>query len=243
MRVSDVADQPLGEQLEWQPAPWPERRQHRGRLVVVRPLDPERDTEQLYALSHEPTGDPSIWTYLYEGPFASVEAYRRHLESNALSDDPLFFVITDAADQRQLGQITYMSIEPIHGSIELGSIWFSRALQRTPAATEAIFLLAAHAFDGLGYRRLEWKCNALNAPSRNAALRYGFLYEGLLPPPPRGQGSQPRHRVVRDHGRALAVRPQRVRDLACTRKLRTGRGAGSSAARSDSCNRCKLKPI
>jgi RimJ/RimL family protein N-acetyltransferase len=148
--------------------------------VVLRPLDPVADAEPLYALSHAPTGDPTIWTYLYESPFPDVAAYRAYLDSKAAGEDPQFLVITDAQDDRQLGQITYMSIEPDHGSIELGSIWFSPALQRTPAATEAIFLLAANAFDELGYRRLEWKCNALNEPSRNAALRYGFLYEGLF---------------------------------------------------------------
>jgi RimJ/RimL family protein N-acetyltransferase len=189
-----MPDQPLGEQLDWRPVQAPARREHRGRHVVVRPLDPGADTEALYRLSHEPTGDPSIWTYLFEEPFADIEAYGRCLDAKATSADPLFFVITDAHDRRQLGQITYMSIEPGHGSIELGDIWFSPELKRTPAATEAIFLLAAHAFDDLGYRRLEWKCNALNAPSRNAALRYGFVYEGLFL----------QHRVVKGRNRDTA---------------------------------------
>ena len=192
--MSSTRQQPLGEPLEWQPARRPARREYRGRHVVVRPLDPAADAEPLYALSHAPTGDPTIWTYLYEAPFADVAAYRIFLESKASSEDPQFLVITDAQDGRQLGQVTYMSIEPDHGSIELGSIWFSPALQRTPAATEAIFLLAANAFDELGYRRLEWKCNALNEPSRNAALRYGFLYEGLFL----------QHRVIKGRNRDTA---------------------------------------
>jgi RimJ/RimL family protein N-acetyltransferase len=192
--VSNRVDQPLGEALEWRAARRPERREHRGAHVVVRPLNPESDTEPLYALSHAPTGDPSIWTYLYEQPFADVRAYRDHLEARAAGEDPLFFVIADAQDGRPLGQVTYMSIEPEHGSIELGNIWFSPELQRTPAATEAIFLLAAHAFDELGYRRLEWKCNALNAPSRDAALRYGFVYEGTFR----------QHRVVKGRNRDSA---------------------------------------
>ena len=103
-------------------------------------------------------------------------------------------MVADPDSGRPLGQITYMSIEPEHGCIELGSIWFSPELQRTRAATEAIFLLASHAFDELGYRRLEWKCNALNAPSRSAALRYGFLYEGIFL----------QHRVVKGHNRDTA---------------------------------------
>jgi RimJ/RimL family protein N-acetyltransferase len=192
--MTDAVDQPLGETVDWRPARRPERRQHRGRYVVVRPLDPAADAAPLYALSHAPTGDPSIWTYLYEQPFADVATYRQHLEAKTHGDDPIFLVITDARDGRPLGQVSYMSIEPDHGSIELGNIWFSPLLQRTPAATEAIFLLAAHAFDDLGYRRLEWKCNALNAPSRNAALRYGFLYEGLFL----------QHRVIKGHNRDTA---------------------------------------
>jgi RimJ/RimL family protein N-acetyltransferase len=192
--MTNVVDQPVGEPLDWRPAARPERREHRGRQVVLRPLDPATDTDPLYALTHEPTGDPSIWTYLYEQPFATVGAYRDYLQGRAASEDPLVFVITDARDGRQLGQVTYMSIEPDHGSIELGSIWFSPELQRTPAATEAIFMLAAHAFDDLGYRRLEWKCNALNTPSRNAATRYGFLYEGLFL----------QHRVVKGRNRDTA---------------------------------------
>jgi RimJ/RimL family protein N-acetyltransferase len=186
-----MLEQPVGELLDWRPARTPERREHRGRQVTVRPLDPATDTDALYELSHAPTGDPSIWTYLYEQPFADVDAYRRHLEARASSADPLCFVIADAHDRRPLGQITYMSIEPEHGSIELGSIWFSPELRRTAAGTEAIFLLAGHAFDDLGYRRLEWKCNALNAPSRNAALRYGFVYEGTFR----------QHRVVKGRNR------------------------------------------
>jgi len=162
--------------------------------VVIRPLEPKADAGPLYALSHAPTGDPSIWTYLYEQPFADIQAYRAHLEAKASGRDPIFFVITDAHDGRPLGQVSYMSIEPDHGSIELGNIWFSRELQRTAAATEAIFLLAAHAFDELGYRRLEWKCNALNMPSRNAALRYGFLHEGVFA----------QHRVVKGRNRDTA---------------------------------------
>jgi RimJ/RimL family protein N-acetyltransferase len=192
--VTNNVDQPVGEPLEWQPAARPLRLEHRGRHVVLRPLDPAADADALYALSHEPTGDPSIWTYLYDQPFATVDAYRDYLQERATSADPLVFVITDAHDGRQLGQLTYMSIEPDHGSIELGSIWFSPELQRTPAATETIFLLTAHAFDDLGYRRLEWKCNALNEASRNAALRYGFLYEGLFL----------QHRVVKGRNRDTA---------------------------------------
>jgi RimJ/RimL family protein N-acetyltransferase len=162
--------------------------------VTLRPLDPARDAEELYAISHEPTGDPTIWTYLYEGPYAGVDEYRMDLEVKAVSDDPLFFVVADAVDGRLLGMLSYMSIVPDHGTIEIGNIWFSQALKRTPAATETIFLLAAHAFDDLGHRRLEWKCNALNAPSRAAAERFGFVFEGVFL----------QHRVVKGRNRDTA---------------------------------------
>jgi len=187
-------EQPVGEALDWTPARAPQRREHHGRYVVLRPLEPARDAEPLYAHSHAPTGDPSIWTYLFEGPHESVEVYREELEGKAASDDPLFFVVTTPEDERPLGMISYLSVVPEHGLIELGHIWFSGELQRTPAATEAVYLLAKHAFEELGYRRLEWKCNALNAPSRNAALRFGFEFEGIFK----------QHRVVKGHNRDTA---------------------------------------
>jgi len=162
--------------------------------VVLRPLRPSADVAALYALSHEPTGDPTVWTYLYEGPFGDIAAYQTDLEARAASDDPLFFVITDAHDGRPLGMLSYLSIVPEHGSIEIGHIWFGPELKRTPAATEAIYLLAAHAFDELGYRRLEWKCNALNSPSRAAAERFGFVFEGVFL----------NHRVVKGRNRDTA---------------------------------------
>jgi len=161
---------------------------------MLRPLEPAEDAGPLYALSHEPTGDPSIWTYLHDGPHASVEAYREDLEANARSIDPFFFVVTEAVSGTQLGVMSYLAIVPEHGTIELGNIWFSPGLKRTAAATEAVFLLARHAFDDLGYRRLEWKCNALNAASRAAALRFGFLFEGVFV----------QHRVVKGHNRDTA---------------------------------------
>ena len=192
--MSQATEQPLGETLDFKPAARPERRELRGRHVTVRPLNPAADVGRLYVLSHEPSGDPTIWTYLYEGPHASVEEFHRDLEIKAGSDDPLFFVITDASDGRPLGLLSYLAIVPEHGTIEIGHIWFGPELKRTPAATEAIFLVAAHAFDDLGYRRLEWKCNALNATSRAAAERFGFVFEGVFL----------QHRVVKGRNRDTA---------------------------------------
>ncbi len=121
-----------------------------------------------------------MWTYLPVGPFADLDAYRAWVEGASRSTDPLFFAIVDAATGRAVGVASYLRIDPANGVIEVGHLQFSPRLQRTPAATEAIFLLMRHAFDDLGYRRFEWKCDSLNAPSRAAAERLGFQYEGTF---------------------------------------------------------------
>jgi RimJ/RimL family protein N-acetyltransferase len=102
------------------------------------------------------------------------------LEINVASEDPLFFALVPNFSGRAAGVASYMRITPESGVIEIGNIWFGVPLRRTTAASEAIFLLARHAFDDLGYRRLEWKCNSLNAASRRAAARFGFTYEGIF---------------------------------------------------------------
>jgi RimJ/RimL family protein N-acetyltransferase len=157
------------------PAAAPAHEVLRGDRVSLEPLDPAR-AEELQAAA---AGDQHLWDYLPYGPFADAEAMRAHLAAQAASADPLFFAIVDAAGGRACGVASYLRIEPAHGVIEIGHIWFGAPLQRTPAATEAIYLLARHAFD-LGNRRLEWKCDAGNARSRRAAERFGFTYEGVF---------------------------------------------------------------
>src|SRR5829696_7854970 len=162
------------------PAPRPQRRTHEGRYARVEPLEPGAHAGALFAASH---GDPErarIWDYLPYGPFASREEFNAHLEAQAASQDPLFFAIQPRASDRPEGVASLMSIEPDHRSIEIGHTWLGPGLQRTPAATEALFLLIAHVLDGLGYRRMEWKCNAANAASRAAACRLGFIHEGIF---------------------------------------------------------------
>jgi RimJ/RimL family protein N-acetyltransferase len=162
------------------PAPRPQRLSHEGRNARVEPLDPGAHTAALFAASH---GDPErerIWDYLPYGPFGSEGEFRAHLNAQAASEDPLFFAIQPRASNRVEGIASLMSIEPVHRSIEIGHIWLGPGLQRTPAATEALFLLIAHALDDLGYRRMEWKCNAANAASRAAACRLGFIHEGVF---------------------------------------------------------------
>lgn len=175
------ADQPVGEPLaHWAPRPAPEPVPLRGRHVLLRPLDADADAEALYAQSHPPLAAPGLWTYLPAGPYPDAEAYRRDLRTAQDSRDPLFFAVVPQPGERPCGIASYLRITPAHGVIEIGHIWFGASLTRTTAATEAIYLLAAHAFDTLGYRRLEWKCDALNAPSRRAAARFGFTYEGTF---------------------------------------------------------------
>ena len=147
--------------------------------VLLRPVEAATDAEPLYAVSHLPAGDPAIWTYLPDGPYESPEHLREMLAWAETLRIALFHC-GDAAGGAPLGLASYQRITPEFGVIEIGHIWFGVPLQRTTAATEAIYLLARHAFDDLGYRRLEWKCNALNAASRRAAERFGFTFEGIF---------------------------------------------------------------
>jgi RimJ/RimL family protein N-acetyltransferase len=148
--------------------------------VLLRRLDADRDAADLHRVSHPPEGDPDIWTYLPYGPYADLDDMHAALRAQESSEDPLYFTLVPHPDARPSGVASYLRITPEHGVIEIGHIWFGTGLQRTTAATEAIYLLARHAFDNLGYRRLEWKCNALNAASRRAAERFGFTFEGVF---------------------------------------------------------------
>lgn len=170
---------PLGREVDWTPARRPARAPLIGLRVLVRPLDPA-DAEALFAVTHHPDGDPKIWIYLPDGPYESAEQMREALRMAASSEDPLYFALVPVPGGRPLGIASYLRITPQHGVIEIGNLLFGPALKRTIAATEAIYLLASHAFDELGYRRLEWKCNALNAASRRAAERFGFTFEGVF---------------------------------------------------------------
>lgn len=161
------------------PRPRPERASLAGERVRVEPLDPERHGPDLFRLGHDGSRAASqSWDYLPYGPFASEDEHRSWLEAQAASEDPLFFAVV--RDGSAVGVATLMSIVPAHGTIEIGHIWLSPGLQRTPAATEALVLLMRHAMDDHGYRRLEWKCNAANDASRRAAVRLGFRFEGVF---------------------------------------------------------------
>jgi RimJ/RimL family protein N-acetyltransferase len=161
------------------PARPPVRAPIAGARVVLEPADPAEHADDLFAAGHD-GGDPSLWDFLPYGPFADAAALRAWLQGMAAAGDPLLFAIVDRATGRAAGAAAYLRMAPAHGVIEIGHIWFGASLQRTPAATEAIFLLARHAFDDLGHRRLEWKCDARNARSRRAAERFGFTFEGVF---------------------------------------------------------------
>ncbi|MHB8658324.1 MAG: GNAT family N-acetyltransferase [Solirubrobacteraceae bacterium] len=177
-----VTHQPLGEPVVFAPVQAPLGSELTGTHVLLRPIDPERDAEPLFGASHLPDGDPSVWTYLFGGPYEDVDSLRQELDDWALASDRVFYTVLPLLPHpaRPSGVAGYLRIDSQHGSIEIGNIMFVPGLQRTTAATEAIFLLACHAFDELGYRRLEWKCDALNAPSRRAAERFGFEFEGVF---------------------------------------------------------------
>ena len=167
---------PIGPALTWRPVPRPQKRVLEGRYVRLEPVDAARHADDLHRSSQD---SPTIWTYLGYGPFADAAAFRGWLSERAAQSDPLFFAIIDKATGRAAGMASYLRITPGDGVIEIGHIWLAPAIQRTRQASEAIFLLMREAF-ALGYRRLEWKCNALNAASRRAALRFGFSFEGIF---------------------------------------------------------------
>jgi RimJ/RimL family protein N-acetyltransferase len=172
--------QPIGPPLpDWTPRPRPPRTPLEGRLCGLEPLDAAKQAAALHeanALERESRN----WTYLPYGPFASAGEYAVWVQSVQAREDPLFFAILDASSKRAVGVASYLRIEPLMGVIEVGHLAFSPLLQRRPAATEAMYLMMRRAFDELGYRRYEWKCDSFNAPSCRAAERLGFRYEGTF---------------------------------------------------------------
>ena len=171
--------QPIGFPLpDWRPPPRPPRIPMAGGYCRVEPLEPDRHALELHT-ANALDADHRNWTYLTAGPFGSFDAYLQWFKSSCLGDDPLFHAIIDLETGKAAGVASFMRIDPGNGAIEVGNINFSPLLQRKRAATEAMYLMMKRAFE-LGYRRYEWKCDALNAPSRAAAQRLGFSYEGIF---------------------------------------------------------------
>jgi len=171
---------PIGSLVDAHPAKRPERVAFEGRWITLVPLDPAKHGEALYEGSHGDELRDGVWTYLPDGPYRSRDEFRAAIEAKARSADPLFFAVIDNPSGRAVGYQTLMRIDAANRVIEVGNVLYTPAMQRTPGATEAQYLFASYVFDTLGYRRYEWKCNAFNAPSRSAAKRFGFSFEGIF---------------------------------------------------------------
>ena len=158
----------------------PERIDLGGETVRLTELDPPRRAAELFAATHgDPEGE-AVWSYMAYGPFESEAAMAEWMSRCAASADPRFLAVIDLASGRALGMTSYLNVRPAMGVLEIGNIWYVPSAQRTRVNTEACWLLLRHAFEDLGYRRVEWKCDARNERSRGAALRLGFSFEGIF---------------------------------------------------------------
>lgn len=170
--------QPVGQPLpDWQPRPLPQHQVFTGQSCRLEPFSATRHGEALsdaWALAE----DGRDWTYMFMGPFDDPQAWQDYIRQLEASRDPLHFAVIDLATGEAVGSLSLMRIQPEHGVMEVGHVAFSPRLKQTRMATEAHFLLMQYAFETLGYRRYEWKCDSCNAPSRRAAARLGFQYEG-----------------------------------------------------------------
>jgi RimJ/RimL family protein N-acetyltransferase len=170
---------PMGACVNTAKAKRPDRTIMEGRYVRLVPLDPAAHAEALWEASCGEAND-ELWQYLLDGPYREYAEFHSALEKKAIGEDPLFFAIVDRNPELAVGYASFMRVEPVHRSIEVGNVLYTPLLQRTRGGTEAMYLMARHVFEELEYRRYEWKCNALNAPSRRAALRLGFQFEGIF---------------------------------------------------------------
>lgn len=171
--------QPIGFSVpDWKPAARPVHKLLTGRFCRLEPLNTARHAADLYA-ANTLDAEGRNWTYLPYGPFDSLSSYSNWVDQFSATSDPLFFAIVSHATGKAVGVASFLRIDPANGSIEVGHLNFSSLMQRTPIATEAMHLMMKEAF-ALGYRRYEWKCNALNLPSRQAAQRLGLSFEGIF---------------------------------------------------------------
>lgn len=177
--MADLVTSPLGEVVDTSPAQLPSKTMHlRGTHVT---LTGTHSSHAAPLFKH--LGGPSnahLWTYMFTGPYATPASLAADLDAQASSTDPIFYTILLNETSEPVGRLSLMRIDAVNRVVEVGNIVFAASLQRTAAATEAIFLLGRHVFQDLGYRRWEWKCNDANAPSKRAALRFGFAFEGCF---------------------------------------------------------------
>ncbi len=164
------------------PSRWPdvEARVHPGRFIRLVPTDADADAGELFLISHGSSREEALWEFLHNGPFADVSAMRDWIDQWQSTPDVVCFTVMERESMRRLGMISVMRITPLHGVAELGCIWYAPAAQRTKVNTEAVYLLLRHLIDDLGYRRIEWKCDNRNEPSKAAASRLGFQFEGIF---------------------------------------------------------------
>jgi RimJ/RimL family protein N-acetyltransferase len=161
----------------WKPVPLPRREPMLGRMVTLEPLSASGHAAPLWQAVR---GHDRVWQWMFDGPYTDEDDLTAALERKQSAVDQIFYAIVPTATGQCGGYASYLRMEPAHGVIEVGNILLAPSLQRTTAATEAMYLMASHVFDELGYRRYEWKCNALNEPSRRAAERLGFTFEGIF---------------------------------------------------------------
>jgi RimJ/RimL family protein N-acetyltransferase len=171
--------QAVGEPVpDWTPRPRPPATPMQGRFCRIEPLDPARHGADLYEAYGR--ADGALWTYLSNGPLQDAASFDAFMDKAAASADPMHHAIVDQAAGKAVGTAALMRMDPANGVIEIGHVCYSPLLQRTAHATEAQYLFMKRVFDELGYRRYEWKCDSLNEPSRKAAMRYGFTFEGVF---------------------------------------------------------------
>jgi RimJ/RimL family protein N-acetyltransferase len=188
-------EMPVGEPVDGVDARRPPRGSLEGRFVALEPLDPARHAEPLWRSAHDQSAEASrMWTYMPYGPFGDAAEMRSWMDEIASSTDPMFLTVLAGTEREPIGMASYLNIETAMRHIELGHIWYAPRAQRSEANTETAFLMMRSAFDELGYRRVEWKCDALNERSRAAALRLGFTFEGLFR----------RHMIVKGRNRDTA---------------------------------------
>jgi RimJ/RimL family protein N-acetyltransferase len=172
---------PIGDLIDpSSPAERPRRQIMSAVRYDLRPLDPAADVDDLFIVGHEGPGADMLWTYMAYGPFANRDAMHSWLRGCAATDDPLFFTVVERSTGRRVGMCSFLSISPEMRRLEIGHIWYAPDHQGSGISAEVAWMLLSEAFDGLGYRRVEWKCNALNGRSRRAALKLGFVFEGVF---------------------------------------------------------------
>ena len=151
-----------------------------GKTVSLEPQNAASHASDMYQASHDSEAGLHIWDYLAYGPWPTLEAYQATMRQQSADFNTIFYAIKSHETGKFCGQSSYLDINPQNGVIEIGHIWFGPELQQTRAATEALYLMIRHAMDDLGYRRMQWRCNSLNAKSRTAARRLGFRFEGIF---------------------------------------------------------------